>query len=116
MNRSAKGNYHRNKTKEWLETQGYIVAPLESTKRIYLPAKNGEPEKVIFSKTDIWGSDLVARNENHVVFVQVKANASHISQGIKDLSHGPWPASVARWVVHWPERRRTVQGPDIIVL
>lgn len=113
--KTAKGNYHRKRTKDWLEAQGYLVEVLERTSRIMIPDKaNPGQLRVLFSRRDIWGADLIARNAERLVFIQVKANAGDVSKGMKELSVGVWPASVERWVAHWPERRRSSEGPEIV--
>ena len=111
--RTSKGNYHKKRTKEWLESQGFTVALLETTFRIFTTDKKTGAPKVIFVKRDVWGADCMARNAERLIFVQVKANAGDISKGLKELSDGPWPPGVERWVAHWPERRRSSEGPDI---
>lgn len=113
MNRAAKGNYYVMRTKEWLESLGYVVAKLESTKRIMIRDKTNGALKPIFTKNDIWGSDLVARNSERIVFVQVKANAGDITKGMRQLSEGDWPPHVGRWVIYWPAGRRLEAGPEI---
>lgn len=109
MSKVSKGNYYRRRTKEWLESLGFWVENLERQQRIYRPGN-----QVMFIKRDIWGADLIARNEERVIFIQVKSNKSHITQGIKEISKGPWPSHVERWVVYWPSRRRLTDGPDIV--
>jgi hypothetical protein len=109
-----KGNYYRNRTKAWLESLGYTVANLERKQRIQIPDKDGGPDKIFFRTSDIWGSDLIARNEERMVFIQVKSNPVHIAQGMREINKGPWPPTVERWVVYWPPRRRSKDGPDIV--
>ncbi len=109
----AKGNYYRRRTKEWLESQGFTVAVLETTFRIFTTDKATGQPRIIFSKRDVWGADLCCRDAERLVFVQVKANAGDISKGLKELSVGPWPPTVERWVAHWPTGRRLKEGPDI---
>lgn len=120
MSRVAKGNYYRRRTQDWLESLGYVVEVLERTQRIFVrdrrdKRQDGKPSepRVIFSKHDVWGADLVARNEDTLVFIQVKSNLGDIARGMRELSHGPWPRWVGRWVVYWPRGRRLVDGPEI---
>ncbi len=116
MSTVQKGTYHRKRTQEWLESLGYTVTPLEFKRRVYLPPKAGQGERVLYQTYDVWGSDLCARNEDHLIFIQVKANAGDIAKGVRELSQGPWPRSVGRWVCHWPARRRLKDGPEIEVV
>ena len=73
---------------------------------------------MVFIRRDIWGADLIARDEDLLLFVQVKSNPAHISSGIKELSEGPWPETdaVGRWVVYWPPRGKLRDGPEITVV
>jgi hypothetical protein len=109
----AKGNYYRLRTKKWLQSLGYLVENLERQQRVVKKNELGE-DSVFFLKFDIWGADLIARNEEHVLFVQVKTNEGDVARGIKELNKGPWPGSVDRWVVYWPKRRKFKVGPEII--
>jgi len=108
MNRTRKGDYYRNRTRDWLEQEGWTVAKLEHRQRLF--TKTG----VIFRASDIWGSDLVAINGEDIVFVQVKSNEKHLAQGEKELKKWPFPKSVKLWVVRWPPSRRLSVGPDIV--
>ena len=114
MNKSSKGNYYRLRTKKWLEEKGYLVENAEKSQRIVTKDRTTGELKVLFIKKDIWGADLIARNAESLVFVQVKANKGDISKGMKELSRGPWPPSVGRWVAYWPPRRRMAEGPEIV--
>lgn len=114
MSAVTKGNYYRARTREWLESQGFLVEVLERSQRIVVRDKRTQEPRVIFIKRDVWGADLVARNAERLVFIQVKSNAGDIAKGMKELSQGPWPASVERWVAHWPKGRRMVEGPEVV--
>jgi Holliday junction resolvase-like predicted endonuclease len=87
VNKIRKGNYYRLKTKKWLESKGYLVEILEHSGR--------------YSKKDIWGSDLIAKNETEMVFIQVKSNKGDISSGKKQLLATAWPPNIELWVVYW---------------
>ena len=107
MNTHAKGRYYVAKTITWLEEIGYVVAPCEwiSARRI--------GKRPIYTKRDLWASDLVARSEHSMVFVQVKAYRGDLSKAAKayrDL--GAWPPGVSRWVVIWQQRSRS-KTPDL---
>lgn len=110
MGTTQKGNYYRLRTKKWLEQNEYLVENLEKSYRVYDKKK----DRVIFIKRDIWGADLIARNKDFILFVQVKSNKGDIAKGVAELSKGPWPANVMRIVVHWPQGRRLEVGPDIV--
>lgn len=106
MNKIKKGNYYRLKTKKWLEKDGYLVENLEKSQRIFTKDK-----KVIFIKKDIWGCDLIAKNKNELIFIQVKADKGDISKGIKEINKTPWPDFAKKWVVFWPYKAKE---PEII--
>lgn len=102
MNRTRKGNYYRNKTKKWYEDQGYMVAVLEHSNRIF---KDG---KVIFRTSDIWGCDLMAKNSEEIIFIQCKTK-DNLAAGIKELKKfEPWPLlpGVVVQVVYWESRAK----------
>ena len=66
----------------------------------------------MFMKKDLWGGDLVARNRDELIWVQVKSNKGDIGRGIKQLSEDDnWPDNVKRWVVCWEPR---VREPEIV--
>jgi hypothetical protein len=105
----AKGNYYRLRTRKWLESLGYTVENAEVTQRIV--TKDG---LVLFKKRDLWGADLLVRDESNIIFVQVKTNKGDLAKGMRELSKGPWPLFVGRWVCWWPPRRRLEIGPEIV--
>jgi hypothetical protein len=118
---SQKGSYYARRTREWLEKElGFDVVPLERTSRIVKqkasPLPGEDPNRVIFIKRDIWGADVMAKDDERLIFIQVKSNEGHIARGMKELSKGRWPPSVERWVVYWPPRRRLKEGPEIHVV
>ena len=114
MSTIRKGAYYVNRTKQWLEDQGYMVERVEHSERIMVRDRKTGELKVIFRKRDLWGADICCRNEEHMIFVQVKSNRGQVSDGIKQLSVGPWPRYIGRWVVWWPLRRRMDDGPEIV--
>lgn len=111
-----KGNYYRKRTKDWLESEGYTVEIAEVAQRVYRRNKDTGELDVLYLKRDLWGADLVARNADHLIFIQVKSNPGDITRGIRQLSRGPWPPFVGRWVVYWPPRRRLREGPEVEVV
>ena len=105
MSKIQKGNYYRLKTKKWLEKDGYLVENLEKNQRIFTKGQ------VIFIKRDLWGGDLVAKNDKEIIWIQCKTNKVDISKGIKELSQTIWPPFVKRWVVIWPYKARE---PEVV--
>lgn len=102
-------NYRdRQKTKEWLTGQGYRVARGEITYTIQTPAG---PR---FVKYDVWGADWIARNAEHLVFIQQKKSKVEIPRAIEQLTaDNDWPEGSERWVLWWPRRARE---PDILIV
>jgi len=87
MNKVRKGNYYRLKTKKWYESKGYLVEIIEHSGR--------------YSKGDIWGSDLIAKNESELIFIQCKSNKVDISSGKKELLSTIWPPYIKLQVIYW---------------
>jgi len=118
MNKRAKGNYYVKKTQKWLEGEGYTVAGLEHSRTFTYRAKDGAIKRG-YATVDIWGADLMARNTERLVFIQVKANKGDVSAGVRQLSEDDnWPDwthrdVVERWVAWWPPRQKTTAGPEI---
>lgn len=117
----SKARYHVAKTREWLEGEGYTVYPMEHSRTVWRPGKDGGPGAPVFVKQDTRGADLLAVNDEHEVWVQVKANPADVSKGVKEFHKHRWPAvcgvvadwPIRRWVVNWAPRRRTKDGPEI---
>jgi len=101
----AKDYYYLRKTIDYFKKKGYEVEKLEKTYRVYDKKRNN----VIFVKQDIFNSDLLAMNENEVIFIQLKTNKSDISKGIKAYKRmkrpvGKW--NIKFWVVSWEKRKK----------
>jgi len=107
MSKISKGNYYRLKTKKWLEADGYLVETLEKLQRIFVKGQ------VFFAKKDIWGGDLVAKNNKEIIWIQCKTNKVDINKGLKELNATIWPSFVKRWVVIWPLRAREPEVVEI---
>jgi Holliday junction resolvase-like predicted endonuclease len=101
MNKVRKGNYYRKKTIDWLTEHGYDVAIFERNQRIY--QKDGS---VINIKQDVWGCDLVAKNEDELIFIQCKSRAQDVNSGIKQMKKYKWPPFVKLQVIYWEERAK----------
>lgn len=115
MSTVSKGNYYVRRTIDWLESLGYVATRVEKQYRVIDKKRKGPDGNplVIFVKRDLWGFDVVAFNDEHMVWVQVKANAAHVPDGLRSVAWTVWPPGVKRWVVWWPPRRRLVEGPMI---
>lgn len=113
-NKVKKGNYYRLRTKKYLQGHGFVVENLEKTQRIYQEDKTTGEKKVIFVKRDLWGADLIAKDDEDLIFIQVKTNRGDISTGIKELMATPWPGSknILLWVVYWERGSREPEIHD----
>lgn len=100
-----KGNYYKLKTKKWLVAQGYQCDYLERLQRLYTP------KGVIFVKRDMFASDILAMNEEEIIFVQVKLGRKNIASAYKEFAKFVFPPFVKRWIIVWEERARQ---PEII--
>lgn len=109
----AAGDYHVRRTTEWLEGLGYDVEKTEKYQRIVKKDPETGELSTLYLKRDVFGADLVAKNGERMIWVQVKQNPGDISKGMKQLAQGQWPPHVERWVVYWPLRRLMRIGPDI---
>lgn len=105
-----KGNYYKLRTKKWLEKKGYSVAIMEKMFRIF---NRQNPEKIIYTKTDQMGSDLLAMNSEQLIFVQVKYNTARgkVNEAIREFAKYPFPDFVDRWIVIWEPKGRE---PEIV--
>lgn len=106
---NTRGAYSERRTKTWLESLGYDVVPMERRHRVV-----GKDDRIFFVRHDLWGCDLLAKNTEEVVFIQVKSSETQIPEGLRALKKaGPWPACAKVWVVYWPRGRRLSVGPEI---
>lgn len=117
MSNVSKGAYQERKTIEWLEGLGYSVLPAKDRRVKMLKRDDGVLTARVVTR-DMWGCDVVAMNQEEMVWVQVKSNPGQVSGAIKELLSHPWPKSeqIQVWVVWWPHRRRKKDGPEITVV
>ena len=84
---------------------------VEKTQRIVTKDDKGD-HKVLFCKKDLWGGDLIARNKEEFIWIQVKSNRCDIARGLKQLTEdNEWPEVVKRWVIYWEPRQKE---PEIV--
>lgn len=110
MNTVKKGNYYRKKTIDWLTKEGYDVEIIEKNQRIY----NGD--QIINIKRDIRGCDLMAINEDEIIFIQCKSRSQDINAGIKQMKQYVWPPCVKLQVIYWEERAKEPTVIDVPVI
>lgn len=107
----ATGTYYRARAKKFLEADGYVVADLEKMFRIVNPAT---PDRVLWTKRDQLGSDLLACNRSEILFVQVrggKSARSGVAAALKKFASYPCPPSARQIVMMWLPRARQ---PEIV--
>ena len=104
-----KGNYYKVKTKKWLEKDGYQVEYLEKLQRIFTGAK------LFYVKKDLFASDILAMNEQDIIFVQVKSGKNttgiSIKKAIQEFQKYQFPEFVKRWIVVWRDKQKE---PEVI--
>jgi len=93
MNYSARHSYYVKKLMDWLRAKGFDVEKCEFTGSIA-----GH-----YTKKDIWGADIVYKNDRVLGFIQLKTSPARIAEGRRQLK-GNWPPSVLRHVAYWPPR------------
>ena len=109
--RQRKGRYYLLKSRDYMKDLGYETEIVEKVQRIVTKDDRGK-HHVLFSKKDLWGADLVARNKEELIWVQVKCNSCDIATGIKQLcTDDNWPEFIKRWVICWEPRQKE---PEII--
>lgn len=104
-----RGNYYLKKAIDFLNGEGFQVEKLEKLNSFFNP----RTKKVGWKKSDIWFSDLVAMNEERLVFGQVKGGHGDlkINKAIENYKELKTPPGVEKWVIVYRPR---VKHPEII--
>lgn len=100
VNKSAKGNYYKNKVKKFYEAEGYFVVNAEMARKMFIKGK------IILIKSDLLGADLIVMNTSEIIFVQVKSNAGDVNKGLSKFEEYPFPDCVRRVVAYWAPRAK----------
>lgn len=108
MSNVSRGNYYKKRTKEYLENKGYTVQITEFVAA--RPVGNG---KLIWTKKDVFGSDMIAMNGKEIIFVNAKTTNTgdkrHVKHsGKKEFSQFPFPQCVKRQLYIWEPRKEPV--------
>lgn len=110
MSNVSKGNYYKRKTREYLEKLGYTVQLTEFVSS--RPIGNG---KMIWTKKDVFGSDMIAMNGKEIIFANAKATDDknvgiswHKSTGKSEFSKYPFPPCVKRQLYIWEPRKQPI--------
>ena len=69
------------------------------------------PKGIIFIKRDLFASDLLAMNEEKIIFIQSKLGKKNIADAFKKYKELKTPTGVKKWIVVWEIR---VREPEII--
>ena len=110
MSNSSRGNYYKNRTRDYLQKLGYTVQLTEfvSTR----PVGNG---KMIWTKKDVFGSDGIAMNGEEIIFWNAKTTIQS-NKGITDMKKKgsdefkkfPFPPCVKRHLYIWEPRKQPI--------
>lgn len=95
MNHCARHSYYVAKVIKWLRERGYDAEKCEFTGSI-----NGH-----YTKRDLFGADVIYKNDSDLGFIQVKTSQRSIPDGRRQLA-GRWPSLVKRHVLYWPPRAK----------
>jgi hypothetical protein len=104
---SSRGNYYKNKTRDWYQERGYTVQLTE-----FLTVRPVGHGRVIYSKKDVFGSDGIAMNGDEIIFWNSKAASSPRqvidlrSKGKREFARFPFPKSVRLQLVIWEPRKK----------
>jgi len=97
VNYSKRHDYYVKKTMRYMESLGYTCAKTEKNHKA----------GTFWIKKDLWGSDIICRGKQGIVFLQVKTGKHQVSKGVKQLTEDDnWPSSVQRVVCYWPPRAK----------
>jgi len=108
---TSRGNYYKTKTKAYFEKLGYTTQITE-----FMCGIQVAPNKIIYIKKDVFGSDGISMNEKEIIFWNSKHTltgsiANEKSSGKKEFAKHPFPLSVKRQLVIWQPRQK---NPTII--
>lgn len=109
----SRGNYYKNKTKEYYEKLGYTTQITEFMCGRQIPGR------IIYVKKDVFGSDGISLNGNEIIFWNSKhyttenSKKDQIRAAKKEFALFPFPPNVKLHIVMWKPRGR---DPEIISL
>jgi hypothetical protein len=114
---AKKGSYYKQRTKEYFERRGYVVAflermmwlrgrPDEAIARACAAAGLQAPPSLKPVKQDQFASDLLAMKADELIFIQVKGHTDHTAAAVRAFLEFPCPPFAKQWVVMWEPRAR----------
>lgn len=104
---TSRGNYYKKKTKEYFEKLGYTVQLTE-----FMCGRIIGPNKIIYTKRDVFGSDGIAMNGYDIIFWNSKHSTVNHKRNIngqvykarKEFQKYPFPKHIKTWSVVWLPR------------
>lgn len=102
------GTYYKYRSKQFFLKNGFKAEYLERAHRFITP-----DGKVMFSKSDVFGADILAMDGKQMIFANSKVGRKNIAQGIKEFMKHPYPPGVIRWVLVW---EKGASEPEIVDL
>ena len=87
MSNVGKGNYYKRKTKQYFTDRGYTCEYLEKAQHIF----DKKTKRIFFVKRDMFASDLIAFNNEELLFVNSKFNRKNIASGLKEFAKYNFP-------------------------
>jgi len=108
---TSRGNYFKTKTKKYYESLGYTVQITE-----FMCGRQIAPNKIIYIKRDVFGSDGIAMNGKEIIFWNSKATTEDRKDGLSKMKSEakiefekyPFPDSVARQAVIWFPKKKPI--------
>ena len=101
---NSRGNYYKQKTKEYYESLGYVVA---LTEFVATQVINGQ---YLRRKFDVFASDLIAMKKDEIIFCNSKSSITGSrTAAIKDattkFAKYPFPPQVKLTVAYWEPKK-----------
>lgn len=106
---TKRGNYYKNKTREYYQKLGYTVELTE-----FVCGRQVAPGKIIYSKKDILASDGIAYNDTEFILWNSKSVikeeyvSKEKSQGKKDYEKIKVPPFIKKQLVIWQSRKEPI--------
>lgn len=105
----SRGNYYKNRTRDWFTERGYAVQLTE-----FLTARPVGQGKIIYVKKDVFGADGIAMNGEEIIFWNAKSSVDKqrpgrgMWGGRREFAKYPFPPCVKLQVFIWEPRKRPV--------
>jgi len=106
---TSRGNYYKAKSKEYYEKLGYVVQITE-----FMCGRMIAPNKMIYIKKDVFGSDGIAMNGKEIIFWNSKhftskeSLSSQMNQARKEFNQYPFPEGVTKQIVMWEKGKKPI--------